>query len=930
MTRWLLAVVLPTILTALATAAEPPSELSEPDRLAIVERAPALPVDLDHDLSVRLIDFVDFTDPHDAHEFRDQGTSRIVAGPAGTYRVTAPHRHAFFACRHRAPGPDTPMLIVIEYPDDAERVISFMTHDSTRPGGPHLSFSLESGVYTGEPLPLTNRMQYFTFIAWSPDDWPAMIVANYGRTRGAGAASRMWVYAIDEPLPPLPQLADSPRKLDLFIPLGFLATRDYFGHRHERSIEHMVEYCRYVGINSVTMMVYANQTWGQMCTIPAWDSDDDGFLDNVLTQMDRAGGVELIAGFVADGMYGRTRAGGTYVADMDGEQARDVILEGLDQFIDRYGRYESLKGVALGSMEAVGFCDMLRDKGILDEVVAHILRRRPDWRVVTYLGNYRLQHFYFNGHEGEAPSAGDVVTRWEASGRDWGAFLADEVLANWRRWGRDPTDLKAVEGLDVFDMYMADDHRLHQHYTQQPRAMMAYDVNNAKRRSDHIDSPFGAIFSTFSEGWIGLHPEVNFWYRKDWTGPDFNPAGPCALASLARVMAHRDRAVISFGTWNVKSFGYEPSLRRFAAAFHSLPPVAMADVPVDGTDTVVARWAVHDGRRTVALQSVIPYPAEVTVDGEAVQVAPYALVTVTDDGAEAPRVAGSPPGAYVRWVRKRIMTFQDVIGEVRALDPQAAPRAYDDVARRASARLLAGRPHAADLALGAGLMNELELRRSILRPPATRVPRIDARPETPADLDAWPSAAADIVLDDGSYLPGHTFFPNSWSGPADLSARLRLAHDGERLYVAVHVRDQVLEPTDALTIRFSTDGYRDWRADAAEHDFAWSITPPEGDAITSDTGAKGFTYTCRRTADGTILEGSAPLAQLGFGADGRLGFIVNVSDRDETPNLTTIRDSDTGERVPRAWAQKQVLMYPYEPNFTFWSDARCFGELVLE
>ena len=147
-------------------------------------------------------------------------------------------------------------------------------------------------------------------IAWSPDDWPAMIVANYGRTKGAAAASRMWVYAIDEPLPPLEGLETSTRKLDLFIPLAFLATRDYFGHNHPRSIEHMVQYCRHVGINSVTMMVYANQGWGAMCTIPAWDTDDKGFLDDILTQMDRAGGVELIAGIVADGMYGKTRAGG--------------------------------------------------------------------------------------------------------------------------------------------------------------------------------------------------------------------------------------------------------------------------------------------------------------------------------------------------------------------------------------------------------------------------------------------------------------------------------------------------------------------------------------------------------------------------------------------------------------------------------------------
>ncbi|NLF32870.1 MAG: hypothetical protein GX591_18535, partial [Planctomycetes bacterium] len=203
-------------------------------------------------------------------------------------------------------------------------------------------------------------------------------------------------------------------------------------------------------------------------------------------------------------------------------------------------------------------------------------------------------------------------------------------------------------------------------------------------------------------------------------------------------------------------------------------------------------------------------------------------------------------------------------------------------------------------------------------------------PRTPADLDAWPQAAADIVLEDGSYLPGHTFFPNSWSGPSDLSARIRLAHDRERLYVAVRVRDQLLEETDALTIRFSTAGYRDWRSEAVGDDFAWSITPGPDDAVTSGTGANGFVFTCRRTDGGYLVEGSAPLAELGFGDDGRLGFIVTVADRDDTPNLTTVRDEATGRRIPRSWARKQMLLYPHEPNFTFWSDARCFGELVLE
>jgi len=924
----IIAMIAAAALPLSAAPRELPPKLSEADLARIVAKAPALPVDLNHGLALRLIDFVDCTDPNDPHEFLDQGTSRVVDGPAGRYRLSAMPRHSFFAYRHKSPGPDRAMLIVIEYPDDAERHMSFMTHDSTRPGRAHLSFSLEGGVYTGRPLPLSNKMQYFTYIAWSPDEWPAMIFTNFKRAGGGAAASRMWVYAVTEPMPPLGQLAGSQRKLDLFVCLSFLAKRDNFGHNSTRSIEHMVEYCRYIGVNSVTMMVYANQGWGAACTIEAWDADGKGYLEDILDQMDRVGGVDLIAGIVADGMYGVTRSGGKAVADMEPAEAKQVVLKGFDQFIDRYGKYRSLRGVALGSMEAVGFCDMLRGKGILDEVVAHIHKRRPDWRVITYLGNYRLQNHYFNGRA-ESPTAGDVVGRWETSGREWSEFLADEVLANWRRWKRDPVVLKSTAGLLVHDMYMADDHQLQQLYSQEPRAMVYYDVNRSQRRSDHISSEYASIFSTFSEGWVGLKAGYNFWYDKDWTGPDFNPAAPQSLASFATVMAHRDRKIISAGSWTMKYFGYEMAMRRFAAAFHSLPPVMLADVPGAPVDTLVGRWVRHEGRRYISLQSVIPFGAEVAVDGKQVVLPPYELVTLVDDGEAAPVIDAEVPEAYRRWVAERIKRYHSLYRQVWRLNSAAAPAVYETVGVEAERLLVAGRVHAADLALGAGLENELRLRRDILAPPVTKVPRIPA-PQRPDDLDAWPAAAADIAVG-GDHLPGHIFFPNSWTGEKDLSARIRLGHDGTSLYVAVEVRDDTLDEADGVNLRFSANGYLDWRAEDVGPDFAWAAGAATDGKTRTGEGSKGFRYECRRTADGYLVTGSAPLAEMGLAADSPIGFILYVSDRDGPESLKTKRiEGGGGERAVVSWAMKQALLYPNQPNFTFWSDGRCFGQLVLE
>jgi len=424
------------------------------------------------------------------------------------------------------------VLIVIEYPDDADRVISFMTHDSMRATRPHLSFSQETGVYTGGAFPRSNGMRYFTLVAWPQDDWSPLLTLNFGRAGGAGAAARFWVYAIERFRPLDVETAPGAcRELDLFFPLAFLAQRDNFGWQSPRSMDHLADYLQWLGLNRVTMMVYANQGWGAMCTIPSWDADDKGYFEKILSALDRRG-VRCIAGIVADGMYGSVTSGGRKVADMEPADARAAILKGLDEFIDRYGAHPGLGGLAFGSMEAVGFTDLLRRKGLLEEVVAHVRQRKPEWEVFTYVGNWYLQTPHFNGKT--APAAGAVVRDWEASGEPWLDFAGAKVAANWRAWKRDPRELNAVPGFHAYEMFHPDDHRLHGLYRQEPRAAVYFDTERSAARG--ADAPRAAIFGTFTEGHIGLHKDVNWHYTKPWTGPEFNPAGPMGMAAFARTL----------------------------------------------------------------------------------------------------------------------------------------------------------------------------------------------------------------------------------------------------------------------------------------------------------------------------------------------------------------------------------------------------------
>jgi len=933
-----------------ARAGELPSKLTDKDLLKIVRDAPEPSVDLDLGLKLRLIDFIDCTNPNDPHEFRDQGTSKVVEGPAGKYRVTAPHRHAFFSYRHHSPGTDKPMLIVSEYPDDAERTFTFMTWDSTRPGKVHASFSPNPGVYSGYPFPLSNKMQYLTQVSWSRDAWPTLTVANYApRGGGNAAARRIWVYAIEGGFPTLElDIPDpsNPRILANLHALDRNGTYDTFGHHskraHKQGAANMVDYYRYIGVNRVTLMIYANHAWGANCMIPSWDADDS-YLDEVLQEMDTRGDVGLVAGIVAEGTYGIITHQGTHVRELSDEEFRKVMLKGFEEFLDHYGHYKSLQGIALGSMEAVGFCDLLQERGILEEVVALIKKKRPNLEVITYLGNYMLQKPYFRGpgqvknpgYKGlfPGPDTLTVINEWENSGQTLDDFLGDSVLKLWKRWGRDPAVRNKIPGLTVYDMYHPDEHRIHQFYTQDPRAMLYFDINNSQQRSDHVASPYAAMFAAFDEGWLGLQPNYNFWYKVTYTVPDEDPAGALALYPFAQVMAHRDRLGISAGTCAAKYFGDEVHIRRFARAYYALPPVQLNDVSGLPLDTLKVRWVRYQDKRYVSIVSRIPFASEIVVDGNTVRLQPYDLVTLVDEGKVAPKVTGTAPAEYRKWVEERIARFRKLYKKLKALQAEAAPAVYLSVANEAEKLLNKGKAYSADMHLGYGLENELKVRLSVLMPPKLSVPKIKA-PSLNGDLNVWPEGSADVLIEGGKYLTSHLYFPNSWHGAQDLSTRMRLGHDGKKLYVGIEVRDDVIHEKDAAIFNFSKDGYLNWKSRKVDPDLTWKIPAPEAETPASGKGSNGFTYTCRRTPTGYLVEGSAPLDQLGLRKERQqktVGFILQLHDRDGTENLST-KYVPGGQRVPRSWALKQSMLYPNRPYFNQmnWTDARNSVQLVFE
>ncbi len=899
---------------------------------AIVARAPEVPVDLDLGLPLRLVDFIDCTDPDDPHDFFDRGTSRVVDGPAGTYRETAAHRHAFFSYRWRRGAQDRPHVLVIEYPDDAPREIAFLTHESLLTGRRNADWSLETGVYSGNPFPLTNRMQYHTLFFWPADAWPVVMVGNWARTGAPAAASRIWVFEVEGGELPPPAVDDpdpeNPRLIGNLYNWVRVAVRGIYGLTDRRSaMEHIVDYHAYLGHNVVSWPVVANNTWGFTAVIPAWDGSGSGgdltvLIDEFLEVCDDRG-MQFIAVFNTGHRF---QIGGAGYSEERHDAYAAAVREGFRQFVARYGKHPSLHGIAMDTQDlspryGQAALDLFRDlwDGDLNQFTAFIHELDPDLQVYHFLGSPHIHAEYF-------PESDQVIERWEKSGGDWSEHLAEELRAQWIGWQRDPDELNSAENLTTILSYQTDDHVVYNWYgAQNPRSMIYNDLDASQARSDLIDSRAALVWNTFNEAWLGLQadPEAGFWYRKEWLAPDFCPAAPSGLAGWARAMAHRDRDLLLAGAWNRKGGGHEAALRRFSQAFRALPPVELDPHPIEGDSPVVLRSAVWEDRRYLSAVNPTPFEAVIAVSTDTrerkVRIEPFGLETVVVEDASPVTVSGGATPVYQDWVTERVAEYSRLLDAVRTINPEAAPPAYTRHLERAEQLRDAGKWRKLDLEIGTALTSELALRKRILEPPQTLVPHLAEPPPLSGDLDAWPATATDIEAGE-RHLASHMFFPTSWTGPDDLSARLRLAHDGEHLYMGIHVRDDVLADRDGLHVYFSPENYRTWAPQRLPYEIAIPVNLPREEPVAvTDIETPHAKARTRRTDDGYVAEIALALAGLGLAPGSSIGWSVHISDDDGDPD---VREA--------GWARKQVLLIPHSPTFSYWEDARTCGEFVLE
>jgi hypothetical protein len=206
----------------------------------------------------------------------------------------------------------------------------------------------------------------------------------------------------------------------------------------------------------------------------------------------------------------------------------------------------------------------------------------------------------------------------------------------------------------------------------------------------------------------------------------------------------------------------------------------------------------------------------------------------------------------------------------------------------------------------------------LLKPEVYIAGRVPEAPGLADNLDKWPGEALDISADNGSYLSTHLYFPNSWSGPGDLSARIRMCHDGKLLYIGVRVRDNKLTEKDNLTFWLSRENYRIWKENDQKVElFNLGISAPRDNKPVQGEN-KNSRWSAIQEKDGYYFYASLDLQSLNLSPGQSAGFLFRIGDHDGTPNL-----------YRAGWAMDATMLIPHQENFVNWSDARTCLELKI-
>ncbi|MBT3378545.1 MAG: hypothetical protein HN742_24935 [Lentisphaerae bacterium] len=158
-------------------------------------------------LSLEQVLDIDLARESSPGELADDGTSRVVDGPAGRYLEAGPRQHSRFVVR--LPLRRTGRHIVrVRYPDDRARSCEIATWSPAKDD----RYNAHTGYLCGDPLPVSGTMQTFDFVMWARDTSQCLVFTSWLEGQPA-AAARIQVFEQSGRLPAAAFAASASQRL---------------------------------------------------------------------------------------------------------------------------------------------------------------------------------------------------------------------------------------------------------------------------------------------------------------------------------------------------------------------------------------------------------------------------------------------------------------------------------------------------------------------------------------------------------------------------------------------------------------------------------------------------------------------------------------------------------------------------------------------
>lgn len=140
----------------------------------------------------RRLTLVDEVDPVALATVIESAPSKIVDSPLGKYREAGSSRNDRFALMFKVEDPNVPHVAVVTYPDDKPRTMEVMLQPLGVPG----DYQAQTGVFTGDEYPLSNRMLEQKITFWPQSEELSFIFMTVEKNHPA-AVQNLKIYRMD-------------------------------------------------------------------------------------------------------------------------------------------------------------------------------------------------------------------------------------------------------------------------------------------------------------------------------------------------------------------------------------------------------------------------------------------------------------------------------------------------------------------------------------------------------------------------------------------------------------------------------------------------------------------------------------------------------------------------------------------------------------